>query len=91
MRLGLHTSRKPWTDDRGVVRINGLEMTTVDLDTGDRLENQSGMIWTPGSLLMEPLEDGLFSKEHFDPDKDYLVVVVECENAVGVDGSRMKL
>ena len=82
MKLGLLMKRKPGLPDiNGALQIDGKELYVGDPDTGERLENQAGMLWGPGEILMEPTEEGLFTKEHFDPNKDYLVVVVECETA----------
>lgn len=82
MRLGLRDRHQPFEDDRGVIRMHARSFEVIDLDTGAVLENQAGMIWGPGSLLMRPLEEGLFTPEHFDAEKDYLVVVVRCDAAI---------
>ena len=82
IRLGLVTRHKPFKDDRGVYRMDGQEMVVVDLESGAPVTNLAGMIWGPGSILMEPSPDeGIFTREHFDPAADYLVVVVRCDGA----------
>ena len=67
-----------------VPRLGSHHMEVVDLETGELVDNLAGMIWTPGSLLMQPLEEGLFTTEHFEPERDYLVLVIPCDSAKGV-------
>ncbi len=88
MRLGLATRSKPFEDDRGVIRMDGKEMYVIDLDTGDRLENQTSWLWCKGSLLTHQLEGedgGLLTPEHVEAEADYLVVIVRCDGALDLD------
>lgn len=89
MNLGLLDSPKPYKDARGCIRIDGRNLRVIDLDTGAPVENVKGMLWGPGKTLMDQHpEEGLFSSEHFDRERDYLVIVVECESALSVGRER---
>ena len=93
MKLGLASRPKPFKDDRGVFRMDGKELYVCDLDTGDRLENQTAMLWCQGSLLTHQLEGedgGLLTPDHVEAETDYLVVIVKCEAAIGIRREKPK-
>jgi hypothetical protein len=83
VRLGLHDTAKPFEDNRGVVRIGGRDLSVVDLDTGDKVDNVTAMLWGPGSILLA--DEALLTPEHVDPDASYLVVVGPCSAAKRLD------
>jgi hypothetical protein len=78
--LGLVSYPKPFKDRRGVYRIDGRDLAVTDLNSGEPVSNVAGMLWGPGKILMEP-GDGLFSRQHFNAERDYLVIVVPCPGA----------
>lgn len=68
--------------------MHGRHLVVVDLDSMEPVENVAGMIWGAGKLLMTPLEgetEGLFTREHFDPEADYVVVVVRCKSSISFE------
>jgi hypothetical protein len=86
LKLGLLDQPATYKDERGVFLMHARRIDVIDLDTGGLVENVAGVLWGPGSVLMDPTGDaeGLFTPEHFDREKDYLVVVVECPHAISV-------
>jgi len=84
MRLGLQDYRKPFQDDRGVIRIDGRDLVVVDLNSGEPIENMVAMTWGSASMLAG-FEGSLLTSEHVKEGKDYLVVVVECTHAMRFD------
>lgn len=82
MKLGLQFFHKLFANvATGAFELNGQELCVVDLQTTEALEKPYEFVW--GRVGGPMIDCGLFTEEHFRRDKNYLVLVIPCDQAIG--------
>ncbi len=85
IELDLIEYPKPFEDRRGVVILNGRAMDVVERDTLRPVRGHRGWLWLDGEMLLKPLDEPLFTPDHVQAGKDYLVLVYEVPAALRLD------
>ncbi len=87
MKLGMAIKNEgPQEMADGTTRLHTRDLSVIDLNTGEKLENQTAYLWGGKELLISGPEP-LLTQEYFEGDPDdasYVVLVFRCDNAVDV-------
>jgi len=84
MKLGLAIRNGgPQKQSNGTTKLHNRNLSIVDLNTGDELEEKVAYLWGSKNLLLSGPEP-LLTEEYFEGDPDdasYVVLVFRCDSA----------
>ena len=72
--------------DNGTTKLHTLDLSVIDLNTGEELENEIAYLWGSKDILISG-PNPILTPEYFEGDPDdasYVVLVFRCDNAVDV-------
>lgn len=87
MKLTLAIKKlSPFIDNNGITKIGMSDLIVINKDTGEELEEITGMLWGSRDLIIDG-DNPLLTPKHIQNDPDdsnYMVLIIKCNEAINI-------
>lgn len=87
MKLALAVKKlNPFIDNNGITKIGMSNLIVINKDTGEELEERTGILWGNKELIIGG-DNPLLTPEHIindAEDSNYMVLIIKCNEAINI-------